>query len=222
MGYENTFTKLLDTVMPEYDYDRSVITDETLVGALRALIMGMPQHMFGSTAGVTEISGWAPKESCFLSLRIDADGTAREAFSGSECGWEKPLPIDTTAMTSTQFIAARPYDGELEPRHAFVYDCLIQRLAPHTRPDEDVDSLTERAGFLIEQGVVIEVIDLEFEDTVITVVDLAFVPDAFGMTGVGEGGDHQFTVRLEAKGLQDAIEHVTTVMLLAADRIDPA
>lgn len=127
------------------------------------------------------------------------------------------MDLNDTAPTTT-FIAERPY-AALQQRHAKVYDALIRRFKPlplHLNV-EDYHSLSESGSFLINQGVLVEILECEFEseENPVFLIDIAFEEDVHGLTDLSDGGAQKYRLILQADDFLDAVLGVAYVMTAA-------
>jgi len=121
-------------------------------------------------------------------------------------------------VLAKDFIQTRPDRAQLEHHHTVIYSALINRFEPlpaHLTLKE-YDALTESGSFLINQGVLVEILRMEFdnEPEEIYVVDIAYEPDAHNLSCLSDGSKRSLNLQLQAKSLEHAVKGITEVMLL--------
>lgn len=120
-------------------------------------------------------------------------------------------------LSAKDFIQTRPDRAQLEHHHAVIYSALINRFEPlpaHLTLKE-YDTLTEVGSFLINQGVLVEILRMEFEDEPkeVYVVDIAYEPDAHNLSCLSDGSKRSLNLQLQANSLEHAVKGITEVML---------
>lgn len=124
----------------------------------------------------------------------------------------------TETLKTADFLAQRPDRADLDERHSKTYDALIARFKPLPADveGEDPDELCEVASFLINQGVIVEILRCSFESqpaAFVYIVDIAFEHDAYNVTCCSQGSDRIHCLVLLADSFEDAVKGVTEVML---------
>lgn len=123
------------------------------------------------------------------------------------------------SLSAKDFIQKRPDRAVLEHHHAVIYSALINRFEP--LPDHlaeqkyKYDTLTEVGSFLINQGVLVEILRMEFESEAeeVYVVDIAYEPDAHNLSCLSDGSKRSLNLQLRAQSLEHAVKGITEVML---------